>query len=33
MKRAESSEYPCVHQPVLSNLNVLQYVLQVVWGF
>lgn len=33
MKRVESREYPCVHQPVLSNLNVLQYVLQVVWGF
>ena len=33
MKTVENSEYPFMHQQVLSNLDVLQYDLQVVWGF
>lgn len=33
MKTVENSEYPFMHQQVLSNLDVSQYDLQVVWGF
>lgn len=29
----ENSKYPCVHQLDLSNFNVFQYVLQVVYLF